>query len=49
MPDGLAIVKRFDRIAAADGAAFLDPAFGERLSALVRNTISLLPCSVSAS
>ena len=26
MRDGLAIVKRFDRIAAADGAAFLDPA-----------------------
>jgi hypothetical protein len=26
MPDGLAIVKRFDRIAAADDAAFLDPA-----------------------
>ena len=25
MPDGLAIVKRFDRIAAADDAAFLDP------------------------
>ena len=26
MPDGLAIVKRFDRIIAADDAAFLDPA-----------------------
>ena len=26
MPDGLAIFKRFDRIAAADDAAFLDPA-----------------------
>jgi hypothetical protein len=25
MPDGLAIVKRFDRITAADDAAFLDP------------------------
>jgi hypothetical protein len=26
MPDGLAILKGFDRIAAADDATFLDPA-----------------------
>ena len=30
MPDCLAIVKRFDRIAAADDAAFLDPALEAR-------------------
>jgi hypothetical protein len=30
MPDGLAILKGFDRIAAADDAAFLDPAIEAR-------------------